>query len=282
MIDYFYTTEKNYMNNVRPLKRFGQNYLKDHNILNKIVDEFSPQAEDNILEIGPGTGSLTEKLTERGITFTAVEIDNRVIDNLRNRFTDLKIIHADFLKLRLSDFLRNNKDKLRIVGNIPYNLTSSILFKLIEDNLIINDSVLMVQYEVAKRMTARQGTKDYGILSVILSYFADIKLAFKVSANVFHPKPKVGSAVVHLKFKVPGESKEFQNTFISVVKASFGNRRKMLRNSLSNSIFAEINFSDSGIDLSKRAEQLNLNDFLLITKFILNQSQRFEAGKNNV
>lgn len=282
MIDYFYTTEKIYMNNVRPLKRFGQNYLKDHNILNKIVDEISPQAEDNILEIGPGTGSLTEKLTGRGITFTAVEIDNRVIDDLRNRFTDLKIIHADFLKLRLSGFLRNNKDKLRIVGNIPYNLTSSILFKLIEENSIINDSVLMVQYEVAKRMTARQGTKDYGILSVILSYFADIKLAFKVSANVFHPKPKVESAVVHLKFKVLEDSKEFQNTFISVVKASFGNRRKMLRNSLSNSIFAEINFSDSGIDFSKRAEQLNLNDFLLITKFILNQSQRFEAGNNNV
>ncbi|MFO7524942.1 MAG: 16S rRNA (adenine(1518)-N(6)/adenine(1519)-N(6))-dimethyltransferase RsmA [Ignavibacteriaceae bacterium] len=216
------------MNSVRPLKKFGQNYLKDHNILNKIVDEISPQAEDNILEIGPGTGSLTEKLTEKGITFTAVEIDSRVIDSLRNKFPHLNIIQDDFLKLKLSDLLRNDKDKLRIIGNIPYNLTSSILFKMIDDNSIIKDSVLMVQSEVAKRMTAKQGIKDYGILSVILSYFVDIKLAFKVSANVFFPKPKVESAVVHLVFKDLKESKEFQNTFISVVKASFGNRRKML------------------------------------------------------
>jgi len=207
------------MNSIRPLKKFGQNYLTDHNILNKIVDEISPQPDDNILEIGPGLGSLTEKLAQKGMIFSAVEIDRRVIGDLKNRFSSLNIIQKDFLELDLISLLRFEKDKLRIVG-----------------------SVLMVQYEVAKRMTAKMGVKDYGILSVILSYFAEVKLKFRVSPNVFYPKPKVESAVIHLTFKEIHQSKNFQKVFISVVKASFGNRRKMLRNSLSNSIFAEIDF----------------------------------------
>lgn len=264
----------NYMNSIKPLKKFGQNYLKDNNILNKIVDEISPQTEDNLIEIGPGLGALTEKLVQKEISFTAVEIDKRVIDDLRKQFPDINFIHNDFLKLNLADLLRNKNDRLRIVGNIPYNLTSPILFKMIENNSIIKDSVLMVQYEVAKRMTAKQGVKDYGILSVLLSYFAEVKLAFKVSPNVFYPKPNVDSAVVRINFRKLSESVEFQKAFISVVKASFGNRRKMLRNSLSNSIFAEINFADSGIDLSKRAEQLNLDDFLTFTEFVLKQKDR--------
>lgn len=268
------------MNSIRPLKKFGQNFLTDHNILNKIVDEISPQPDDNILEIGPGLGSLTEKLAQKGIAFSAVEIDRRVIDDLKNRFPLLNIIQKDFLELDLISLLRFEKDKLRIVGNIPYNLTSSIIFKMIEDNQFIKDSVLMVQYEVAKRMTAKTGIKDYGILSVILSYFAEVKLEFKVSPNVFYPKPKVESAVVHLTFKEIRQSRNFQKVFISVVKASFGNRRKMLRNSLSNSIFAEINFSESGIDLSKRAEQLTLDEFLSLTEFVLKQKD-WSANRRN-
>lgn len=257
------------MNPIRPLKKFGQNYLKDNNILNKIVEEISPKPGDNILEIGPGLGSLTKKLVEKGISFTAVEIDKRVIDELRSGYPSVQIIESDFLELDLNTLLKTDKAKLRIVGNIPYNLTSSILFKVIENNAIIKDSVLMVQYEVAKRMTASKGVKDYGILAVLLSYFADVKIAFRVSPNVFYPKPKVESAVVHLRLKDIPQPKTIQQTFIKVVKAAFGNRRKMLRNSLSNSIFAEINFSESGIDLSKRAEQLNPEDFLLLTDFVM-------------
>lgn len=268
------------MNNIHPLKKFGQNYLKDNNILNKIADEISAKSDDNILEIGPGLGSLTGKLAEQGVSFTAVEIDSRVIDDLKKKYPAVNIIKHDFLDLDLNFFLRNENDKLRIIGNIPYNLTSPILFKMIENNSIIIDSVLMVQFEVAKRMTAKPGVKDYGILSVILSYFADVKMAFKVSANVFFPKPKVDSAVVHLNFKELTDSKIFQKTFIAVVKAAFGNRRKMLRNSLSNSIFAEINFLNSGIDLSKRAEQLGLDDFLLLTEFII-KNKDHTANRNN-
>lgn len=259
------------MNNIRPLKKFGQNYLKDQNILNKIADVISPQQNDNIVEIGPGTGALTEKLVKSQCRLTSVEIDNRVIDDLKNEFPDVNIIENDFLKTDLQPLLRNSEDKLRIVGNIPYNLTSPILFKMIANNSIILDSVLMVQLEVAKRMTAKPGIKDYGILAVLLSYFAQVKLVFRVSPNVFYPKPKVESAVVQIRFNELNKTKEFQNTFIAVVKASFGNRRKILRNSLSNSIFAGINFSESEIDLSKRAEQLKVNDFMLLTEFILNQ-----------
>lgn len=259
------------MNNIRPLKKFGQNYLKDQNILNKIADVISPQQNDNIVEIGPGTGALTEKLVKSQCRLTSVEIDNRVIDDLKNEFPDVNIIENDFLKTDLQPLLRNSEDKLRIVGNIPYNLTSPILFKMIANNSIILDSVLMVQLEVAKRMTAKPGIKDYGILAVLLSYFAQVKQVFRVSPNVFYPKPKVESAVVQIRFNELNKTKEFQDTFIAVVKASFGNRRKILRNSLSNSIFAGINFSESEIDLSKRAEQLKVNDFMLLTEFILNQ-----------
>jgi len=260
------------MDKVKPLKRFGQNYLKDANILTKIVDEVNPKHGDNLLEIGPGRGALTDELLKRIDQITAVEIDNRVIEDLTKKFPQLKIVEGDFLSLDLNEFIDENKKKLRVAGNIPYNLTSPILFKLIRKNELVNDAILMVQYEVAKRMTAQKGTKDYGILAVLLNYFTETKICFKVSPNVFYPKPKVFSAVVHIIFKKPDFLKEEQKLFIKIVKAAFGKRRKTLKNSLSNSIFKESDFSDSGIDLSLRAEQLDVKDFVTLTKFILNQS----------
>ncbi len=130
----------------------------------------------------------------------------------------------------------------------------------------------MVQYEVAKRMTSQKGTKDYGILAVLLNYFTQTKICFKVSPNVFYPKPKVFSAVVHINFKKSDFTKEEQKLFIKIVKAAFGKRRKILKNSLSNSIFHKFDFSDSGIDLSLRAEQLDVMDFVTLTKFAAIQS----------
>ena len=255
------------MQRVKPLKRFGQNYLQDQNILNKIVREIDPKPEDEIVEIGPGQGALTAKLFEKITSLTAVEIDKRVADDLQIKFPGLKLVTDDFVNLDLNELKMKKDKKLRIVGNIPYNLTSPILFHLIKFNDIVQDSVLMVQHEVAKRMSSSKGTKDYGILSVILKYFADVKYCFRVSPNVFYPKPKVDSAVVHVRFKDMKISKEEKQTFINIVKASFGNRRKTLKNSLSNSIFKELNFAASGIDLSLRAEQLDLGDFLRLAEF---------------
>ena len=255
---------------LKPLKRFGQNYLTDPNILNKIITEISPEKEDNLIEIGPGKGSLTGKLLEHINSFTAIEIDKRVREEISEKFPTIKLISDDFLKIDLKDLYSIKNKKLRIVGNIPYNITSPILFKLIGKNELVNDSVLMVQYEVAKRIKGIKGTKDYGILSVLLNYFADVKLCFKVSPASFYPKPKVDSAVIHLFFKEVDMNDKLKSSFIKVVKASFGNRRKTLKNSLSNSIFMNIDFEDSGVDLTKRAEQLNIEDFLALAEFVLN------------
>lgn len=255
----------------KPKKRFGQNFLQDENILNKIVKEINPQPDDAIIEIGPGYGALTQKLISASENLIAIEIDNQLAKELKEKFPELRIINEDFLESELSE-LTTQKKKFRVVGNIPYNITSPILFKLIKNNSIINDAVFMVQLEVAKRMTADRGVKDYGILAVLLKYFTETKLCFKISPNVFFPKPKVFSALVHINFKEIEKSEEEQRLFIQIVKAAFGNRRKTLKNSLGNSIFQEIDFNNSGIDMSLRAENLEIDDFLKLTKFVMNIS----------
>ncbi|MFA8343144.1 MAG: 16S rRNA (adenine(1518)-N(6)/adenine(1519)-N(6))-dimethyltransferase RsmA [Rhodothermaceae bacterium] len=256
------------MSKVVPLKQFGQNYLTDKNIINKIIETINPAKDENFLEIGPGQGALTEKILERCGTLTAIEIDTRVIEDLSARFGELKLINHDFLKF---DFNSDNLDlskKIRVAGNIPYNITSPILFKLIEQKDKIQDCHLMMQLEVAKRITAVQNTKDYGILAVILNYIADTKLCFKISPNVFYPKPKVFSAIIKIDFKdkLPDQIK--LETFIKVVKAAFGNRRKTLKNSLSNSIFSTCDFADLDIDLTKRAENLTIENYITLTKYV--------------
>jgi 16S rRNA (adenine1518-N6/adenine1519-N6)-dimethyltransferase len=255
----------------KPKKRFGQNFLQDENILNKIVKEINPQPDDLIIEIGPGYGALTQKLISVTENLIAVEIDNELAEELKSKFPQLQLINENFLETDLSK-LSTQEKKLRIVGNIPYNITSPILFKLIENNKLKKDAVFMVQLEVAQRMIAKGGTKDYGILAVILKYFCETELCFKISPNVFYPKPKVFSALVHLNFKEINHPEEEQKLFIQIVKASFGNRRKILKNSLSNSIFHEIDFSNSGIDLSLRAENLSVEDFIALTEFVIKHS----------
>ena len=260
------------MEKIKPLKRFGQNYINDQNILNNIVGEINPRVNDNLLEIGPGLGSLTEKLITYIPSLTAVEIDKRVIENLSNKFPQINLINDDFLNLDLHQLITNSHNKLRIIGNIPYNLTSSIIFKMIENNSIISDSVIMVQTEVARRMIAQKGTKDYGIFSILLNYFSEIKHCFRVSPNVFYPKPKVFSSVIHIFFRKLNESKEEQRLFIKIVKAAFGNRRKTLKNSFENSLSSvgleNIDFESSGIDLSLRAEQLSIDEFKNLTEYV--------------
>ncbi len=255
---------------IKPLKKFGQNYLVDRNIVRKIYDVINPQINDIIIEIGPGQGALTEYLSESEAKVYAIEIDKRVIESLKSRFGNIEFINQDFLEI---DLIKFNSKSLRLVGNIPYNITSPIIFKIFENNQLIKDSVLMVQYEVAKRMTAKVGSKDYGILSVLLQYFTETEICFKVSPNVFFPKPKVFSAIVKINLKRNREDFRFNKAFISVVKAAFGNRRKTLKNSLSNSIFAQLNIKNCKIDFSKRAEELYLEDFIYLTEFILKSEQ---------
>lgn len=262
------------MSSIKPLKRFGQNYLIDKNITNKIVNEISPGKNDKIIEIGPGTGSLTEELLKRTSQIIGVEIDKRAFDLLISKFKSMKLINNDFLDININE-LNNGKNNLRIVGNIPYNITSPILFKLIDNNQLISDAVLMVQHEVAKRITGKTGTKDYGILAVLSQYFCETKLCFKISPNVFYPRPRVYSALIHLFFRNNVISGKKKDLFIKIVKASFGKRRKTLKNSLSNSIFEKLNFSGSGINLSLRAEQLSIDDFIRLTNFAFDNLNEF-------
>jgi 16S rRNA (adenine1518-N6/adenine1519-N6)-dimethyltransferase len=252
---------------VQPLKRFGQNYIRDKNTILKIVEEFKPQRDDHVLEIGPGTGALTSVLSENLNKFSAVEIDKRVIDDLRNKFPQVEFICADFLKINLDSFNTTDK-KLRIIGNIPYNITSPILFKLIKERDLVEDAMFMVQFEVAKRITAERRTKDYGILSVLLNYFAEAELCFKISRNVFYPMPNVDSAIIHIYFNKVTDGTISDKMFINVVKAAFGNRRKTLKNSLGNSIFNEIKIDNAEFDLKRRAEELSIPEFVELAKII--------------
>ncbi|RMD50614.1 MAG: ribosomal RNA small subunit methyltransferase A [Ignavibacteria bacterium] len=252
---------------MKPLKKFGQNYLNDANIIKKIVDEFNPQQNDTIIEIGPGRGALTKLLSDSGANIIAVEIDTRVIEGLKKEFPNVEFINDDFLKMDLAKFGTN----IRVIGNIPYNITSPILFKLFENNNIIQDAVLMMQDEVAKRLIAKPNTKDYGILSVLTQFYTDVKYCFKISPNVFYPKPKVNSAVVHLiissQLQYPNKS-----FFNKVVKASFGNRRKTLKNSLKNSIFENCEFENIEFDFSRRAENLSLDEFIKLAILLENKN----------
>lgn len=252
---------------IQPLKRFGQNYIRDRNTILKIVEEFNPLKEDHVVEIGPGTGALTSVLCEKLAKFSAVEIDKRVVDDLREKYPKVEFVCADFLKIKLDSFNSSDK-KLRIIGNIPYNITSPILFKLIEERDLVEDAMFMVQFEVAKRITAEKRTKDYGILSVLINYFAETELCFKISPNVFFPVPKVDSAMIHLKFNKKSIEGIEDRMFINVVKAAFGNRRKTLKNSLGNSIFKEIKIDNSEFDLTRRAEELSITEFVDLTKII--------------
>ncbi len=241
--------------------------MTDKNIIRKIVDELSPAKNDCVLELGPGKGAITEEILNRVNKTYAIEIDRRIIDDLREKFPALTVYEADILKFDFAELNRKCKTPLRIIGNIPFNITAPIVFKLIENRKYVEDAVLMVPYEIAKRFTGKRGTKDYGILSVLLEYYCTVKFCFKVSPNVFFPKPKIDSAVVHLFFNKETNEKIDDKIFIQVVKAAFGNRRKTLKNSLSNSIFGVYNYSNAGIDLSKRAEELELEDFIKLAEF---------------
>jgi 16S rRNA (adenine1518-N6/adenine1519-N6)-dimethyltransferase len=253
---------------LKPLKRFGQNYLVDKNTIRKIVSQFAPQEDDLVVEIGPGKGALTSLISQIVRNYRAVEIDKRVIDDLQQSYPAVKFINQDFLRISLEESAEGQK--LRIIGNIPYNITSPIIFKLIEEREYVSDALMMVQYEVAKRITGKPGTKDYGILSVLTNFFAETELCFKIPPTVFYPKPNVDSAIVSFKFGKATPIDIDEKLFVKVVKAAFGNRRKTLKNSLSNNAFSNLDFDSLPFDFTRRAEELTIDQFVEMTKLIQN------------
>jgi 16S rRNA (adenine1518-N6/adenine1519-N6)-dimethyltransferase len=251
-------------------KKLGQHFLIDKNIIRKIVEAFNPSETDLILEIGPGKGAITEELIKHSKNLILVEIDRELIEDLSSKFPGIKIINKDILEC---DFSKDFFDtKFRVIGNLPYYITSQILFKIFDSYKNINDVLIMIQKEVAQRIIASKGTKDYGILSLFTQFYAEPKILFNVSKNVFYPKPEVDSSIIHLKIKSHIELNENEEKiFRQVVKTAFNQRRKTLKNSLQN-LFLSLDktfqeeFFQLPFDFSRRAEELSLDEFIYLAK----------------
>jgi len=217
---------------VVPKKSLSQRFLRDDNIVRKIVASLALQPSDTVLEIGPGRGVLTRQIWQQVQHFVAVEIDEDAVVLLRELFgPELIILQQDVRKVRLDALASQYKSPMRVVGNIPYHITSEILFWLFDQHEHVADATLMLQLEVARRLTADPGGKDYGILSVVTQSFKNTKLLFRVSPHCFWPEPSVESAVVRLKFRrqIPAHNHPL---FRTIVRGTFGKRRKMLSSNL--------------------------------------------------
>tara|TARA_B100000963_G_scaffold242168_1_gene211982 strand:- start:1391 stop:2167 length:777 start_codon:yes stop_codon:yes gene_type:complete len=255
---------------VKPKKALGQHFLNNKIVAEKIVESLSNY--QNILEIGPGTGILTQFLLKKKIDLRLVEIDNESVSFLISKLKINKniIYNQDFLKLNLSELFENKN--FSIIGNFPYNISSQILFKIIDNRELISEMCGMFQYEVAERICEKEGTKKYGILSVLTQAFFDTKLLFEVPNKFFVPPPKVNSAVILLKRKKNLKINCNEKLFFKIVKISFQQRRKTLRNSLK-----QLNLTDNlreHIIFDKRPEQLSVNQFVDLTNLI-NQDLKY-------
>lgn len=254
------------MKELKPKKRLGQHFLKDSNIAKKIVDGLNNNDLNCIIEIGPGMGILTDHLIRFKKKIKLVEIDSESVKYLNEKYFDLNehIIEKDFLKINLKEF----DSPIGIIGNFPYNISSQILFKLLENKNIVDQLVGMFQLEVAKRVCAPPGSKTYGILSVLVQAFYDTEFLFSLSPDYFSPPPKVNSGVIKLIKKKEINLKCDEFLFFKVVKTSFQQRRKTLRNSLK--IF---NLSDNikeDVIFGRRPETLSVDEFVLLTNIIKN------------
>jgi len=241
-------------------KKWGQNFLVDNNLLKKIVHTIKPKSDNCILEIGPGEGALSEKILPIVKEMVGVEIDPLLIEKLKkhDKLKDLSIIKGDVLLYEIDKLPISNP--VRVIGNIPYNITTPIIFWLIEQLDYWDDAFLMVQKEVANRLVAQTSTKAYGKLTVVVGAYLDIESKFTIPPDVFIPKPKVDSAFIHLtkKSKPLIEDKNYIK-FNKIVSTAFNQRRKMLKNSMKN-----WDFSDQiieRIDFSRRPETLSIKEF---------------------
>lgn len=256
-----------------PRKKFSQNFLTDKNVADKIVRLPELTADDTVIEIGPGRGILTEGLLKTGAKVIAVEIDRNLASAVAQRFHDnknLEIINADALKLSYKQLSEECGKKLKVVSNLPYHISTPIIFKFLEEKEAFSTLVLMLQREVAQRIIANPGSKDYGVLSVFVQIAADVKIKLEVPPSCFYPKPKVYSSVVRFdildKPKVKTDDSDF---FKSVVKAAFGQRRKTLLNALKALELPVQRISDAlkkaCIDPQRRGETLSLEEFCVLS-----------------
>ena len=246
-------------------KRYGQNFLKDDNILNNIVNTIDITENDLVIEIGPGAGALTNKLLNKTKKIICFEIDKQ-LEIYLNKFeeTGVKVIYGDFLDQDVKSYLNFSYDNLYIIANLPYYITTPIINKIIVDKIPVNKCLFMVQKEVADRLSASKSTKDYNSLTVFMNYYFEIKKLFNVSRNVFYPKPNVDSAVILLtKREKPLVNVKNEEKFFKLIRDSFKYKRKTLKNNLKSYDLEKIEeiLNKHNMNLSARAEAISIEIF---------------------
>ncbi len=269
---------------IRANKRYGQNFLVDDNILEQIVRASGVTKEDLVIEIGPGLGNLTEYLLDNAKYALLVEIDPKMIEVIQDRFkdrTNYTLLNEDILKVNIDSVVKeiqqeNNIEfsSVKVVANLPYYITTPIIFKLLEDENTISDITVMVQKEVASRMVAEPKSKEFGILTLMVRYFSNASIEIEVPNSSFIPSPDVTSAVITLK-KERKYSVKNEKIFFELIHKAFAQRRKKMINSLEASKFNQMSKSDieelfnrCNIDFNTRAEQLDIDDFVNIANSI--------------
>ena len=263
-------------------KRFGQNFLIDAHVLEKIVSAAGITKDDCVLEIGPGIGTMTQYLAESAGQVIAVEIDTNLLpiltDTLKD-YSNVKVINQDILKVDINELVKeyNNGRPIKVVANLPYYITTPIIMGLFESNVPIDNITVMVQKEVADRMQVGPGSKDYGALSLAVQYYASPYIVANVPPNCFIPRPNVGSAVIRLtRYQEPPVQVKDPKLMFKLIRASFNQRRKTLQNGLNNS--PEISFSKEeitkaieslGVSPSHRGEALSLEQFAQLANYFV-------------
>jgi len=267
---------------IRPKKRLGQHFVQDPNIIRKIVEEASLEAQDIVLEIGAGLGSLTAPLAQRVKRVYALEIDPQLAEALRDRFSGVEpveVILGDALQFDFVPLCQKWGRKIKVVANLPYEISSPMIFRLLEERESFSLFVLMLQLEVARRLVARPGTRDYGPLSVWSKLYTRATIAFSLGPKAFHPPPKVESAVVKLEvLPQPRAAVEDEKTLQEVIRSAFTYRRKTLGKALQMGSFAHHSREEiqeavvgSGIPFQARGETLTLEQFCDLARFLSKQ-----------
>lgn len=260
--------------NLKANKKLGQNFLISDDIVNQIIMEAEVSKEDTIIEIGPGLGALTAKLAENAKEVIAIELDDNMINVLKERFSlyqNVQIIHGDVLKVNLQELIEN-KTNVKIVANLPYYITTPIVMKLLEDKLNIEQITVMVQKEVGERFTALPNGKEYGAITVSINYYTEPTIVIDVPRDNFNPIPDVDSCVVNLKIRKEHIKLKDEKMFFKVIKAAFSQRRKNIGNSLTGIGKSKQEIKEMldklKIDSNLRAENLSIETFAKISDYI--------------
>lgn len=265
-------------------KSLGQNFIVDTNILQRIIEESNINKSSGVIEIGPGIGSLTEQLALHADQVISFEIDERlkpILTDTLKQYQNVKVIYEDILQANITKTIKERfspTQKVHVVANLPYYITTPILFKLLEDNLPIHSITVMIQKEVAERMSAEPGTKAYNSLSIAVQYYTEASIVMDVPRTVFMPQPNVTSSVLHLKVReTPPVKVDDEEQFFAIIRASFQQRRKTLRNNLKayfNDDYTneqlDLIFKKAQIDSSRRGESLTLEEFATLANTFLN------------